>query len=784
VSLLTAVKQANQPGPPENSVVFRAATTLAVAVAIAACWAQAELPGWVAVSAIALVVVGNAFSYWRRSRAFPYLKIFLAVSVVVAFGWFFTTISKVATAGDLASVEGPLAILFAVIQVTHAFDVPSRRDLGFSLAGSATLMAVAAAQAVDGTFGLYVVVWAACGLVGLLAMWDSMAGGSRFRLRTIVLSAATVLVLGVAVVAVLPAPHANSSLVLPSALAGDLPISQAAGLVGGGARGTEPLHAASASGRTRVGGFLGFAGPLDTAIRGALGNQVVLRVRADRPSFWIAETFNDWNGQSWTEAPPPKGTKAWRELSSGPPFTLPPVDGATSLGGLDYQTFYIAQAGPNLVFHAPNAAMVWFPASRLFVGPDGTIRSGTSMGPGSVYTVLSDLDAATPTELEHARGSDPAPGAHLPPAVRAQSLQLPHPYRRAAALAARVTAHAPTTYAKVVALEHWIGAHTRYTTDIPPLSPGQDTVDQFLFGSRRGYCEQISTALAVMLRTLGIPAREATGYVPGPYNPITDLYDVQAKDAHAWVQVYFPGYGWQSFDPTAYVPLANPTPGDVIGHDVVHLLGRVPWVPLAAAIGGLALVAMVAWRRRRAPRTWAAAVSRELERAAHRAHLPSAEGETLVALALRLDRRRPPPGGGAGRDGPGEPRGARGSPVGQHGAGGLGRDTSESAVLLAHLAEGAAYGGHEPDRETKRAVLRAARRLRRRAHRRARRPVGGSAPGEAAPGGPGPGGPGPGGPGPGGPGPGGPDLEAVSPPAGAPGPLPSSPRQRAGAGMP
>ena len=61
-----------------------------------------------------------------------------------------------------------------------------------------------------------------------------------------------------------------------------------------------------------------------------------------------------------------------------------------------------------------------------------------------------------------------------------------------------------------------------------------------------------------MLRSLGIPAREAVGYVPGSYNPITDLYDVQAKDAHAWVQVWFPGYGWQNFDPTADGPAGQP----------------------------------------------------------------------------------------------------------------------------------------------------------------------------------------------------------------------------------
>jgi len=639
MSLLSAVKQANQPGPPEHSIVLRASATLAVAVAIAACWAQAELSTWVAATSITLVIVGNVFSYWRRSRPLPFLKVALAAAVLAAFLWFFTTISSVATAGDLGSVEGPLAVLFAVIQVTHAFDVPSRRDLAFSLAGSATLMAVAAAQAVNGAFGIYVVAWAACGLVGLLAQWGSMAGGAGIRLRTVAMVTGAVLVIGVAVVAVLPAPHANSSLVLPSSIANDLPVSKPAGLVGGGPRGTQPLKAGSPAGRTRVGGYLGFAGPLDTAIRGTLGNQVVFRVRADRPSYWIAETFNDWNGQSWSTATPPRGERAWRQISSGPPFSIPLPVGEVSQGTGDYQTFYIAQAGPNLVFHAANASLVWFPASRLYEGPDGTIRSATSMGPGSIYTVFSEVNQATPSELERAPTTGRLVGSILPSAVRAQSLQLPHPYRRAASLARRVTAHATSTYAEVVALENWIGAHTKYTTDIPPLAPGQDTVNQFLFGSRRGYCEQISTALAVMLRSLGIPAREATGYVPGPYNPITDLYQEEAKDAHAWVQVWFPGYGWQSFDPTAFVPLANPTPGDVIGHDLVHLLDQVPWAPLGIVAAVVAFLVLAVRRRRRSPRTWAAAMTREIENAAWRSRCPAQPGDTLVDIAARVDER-------------------------------------------------------------------------------------------------------------------------------------------------
>lgn len=728
MSVLEAVRQANRPGPPEHSIVFRVAATGAVVVAIAACWAQGELSSAVAGPSIALVTAGNLVSYQRRARPVRYLKLVLALAVVAAFGWFFVTVSATASAGDLTSVEGPLAVLFTMIQVTHAFDVPSRRDLGFSLAGSATLMAVAAAQAVDATFGVYVLVWAALGFTGLLAMWASMAGGARTRLTAVAAAVGASGAVAVVVIAALPAPHANSSLVLPSSIAADLPVTGAAGLVGGGPRGNEPVHAGSPAGRTGVGGFLGFAGPLDTADRATLGTEVVFRVRADQPTFWIAETFDDWTGRSWVEAPAPKGSRQWNEVSTGSPFPIPPPVGQAPRGTPDYQTFYLNEAGPNLVFHAANATEVWFPARHMYVNGFGTVRSGTSMGPGSVYTVLSDVQRPTATTLTAAGAPGPGDTRGLPASVLTQSLQLPHPYARVAALAARVTASAPSVYGKVVALEQWIGAHTKYTLDIPPLAPGQDTVDQFLFGSRRGYCEQISTSLAVMLRTLGIPAREATGYVPGPYNPITDLYDVQADDAHAWVQVWFPGYGWQSFDPTAFVPLANPSPAAALGHDLVSVAHQVPLVPTLAVLAAVTLAALVVRRRRRAPATWAGAITRALEDAARRAGLPMEPGESLVSLGARLDACWPP---GSGPPPPG------------------GR-------TLAEAAERAAYGDVEPDPATRRTLLVAARRLRR-AARQVRRPPPGRR--RRRPG-------------------------RINPAEGAPKPPPSSPRQPAGVGTP
>jgi hypothetical protein len=682
VGLIQTVKQANRDGPPEHSILFRAASTACVVVAVAACWGQGELSTRLTVISIAAIVVGNVFSYLRRGRSLPFLKLALAVAVMAAFVWFFKTVTTQGSTGNISSVEGPLAVLFTIIQVTHAFDVPSRRDLGFSLAGSATLMAVAAAQAVDSNFGLYVIVWTLFGVIGLMAMWTSMVGGRGLRGRGLALAVASVTVIALVVVALLPAPHPSNTIVFPSALAGDSQLSTPAALVDGGPHGTQPAQPGTTAGPTRVGGFLGFAGPLNTAIRGSLGNEVVFRVRADRPSFWVAETYDNWNGRGWSQTALHPGDPLYYALEVGPPFTLPLPAGQVAGGQLDVQTFYVAVTGANLILHATTATQVWFPASRLFIdGDDGSIRAGTSMGAGSIYTVESQIDTATPAQLQAARPS-PFPGSTLPAVYVARDTQLPHPYPRVAALARRITAGQPNVYDKVGALENWIGAHTRYTTDIPPLSPGQDTVTEFLFGNRKGYCEQISTALTVMLRTLGIPAREASGYVPGPYNPLTDLYEVQAKDAHAWVQVWFPGYGWQSFDPTASVPLANPSPASALAHDAKGAFDRLPKLPLALLLGALVVAVAVSQARRRRPGSWGEAMTRQLVRAAHRGGLEVPDDQALPELAAAIDGLWPP-----------------------------GQAPGPGARALADAAERAAYGRVEPDPATRRQLLRQARDL-------------------------------------------------------------------------
>ncbi len=272
------------------------------------------------------------------------------------------------------------------------------------------------------------------------------------------------------------------------------------------------------------------------------------------------------------------------------------------------------------------------------------------MGAGTIYTVVSSDTQATPSQLRQSTASPPGPASvgPLPTSEVHRYLQLPHPYPRVAALARQITAGVtdpassdpassdPRTYDKVEAIEQWMSTHVRYTTDIPPLSAGADAVTSFLFGTRRGYCEQISTATVVMLRSLGIPARETVGYVPGSYDPLTDLFEVHADDAHAWVQVWFPGYGWQNFDPTADVPLADPSPGSVIAHSLLRFLGRLPWIPIGLTLAAASTVTVVVRRRRRRPPTWAHRVAADLSEGGRRRHASRRTDETLTAYGARL----------------------------------------------------------------------------------------------------------------------------------------------------
>ena len=223
----------NRPGPPEHSVSLRAASVAALLAGIGACWTEGLLSPAVAALAVLATVVGNVVAYRRRANPWPGIKPILAVCAIGGFTWFILTVTRTATPGDIATVEAPLAVLFAWVLSTHAFDVPSRRDVTYSLAGSTALIAVAAAQSVDITLGAWVLAWVACCVWGLVAMWQSMSETAGLPWRSLAGAGFLVAVVAVAIVAILPAPQVSTSLAFTSSSANSSPVDSPTNLTDG-----------------------------------------------------------------------------------------------------------------------------------------------------------------------------------------------------------------------------------------------------------------------------------------------------------------------------------------------------------------------------------------------------------------------------------------------------------------------------------------------------------------------------------------------------------------------
>ncbi len=144
-------------------------------------------------------------------------------------------------------------------------------------------------------------------------------------------------------------------------------------------------------------------------------------------------------------------------------------------------------------------------------------------------------------------------------------LQLPEELpERIHTLAKQITKEYHTPYEQAKAIEGYLryGEYQYETQDMPVPKEGEDFVDQFLFESKRGYCDHFSTSMVVLLRASGIPARWVKGFGPGEneYDGKTEKYQVTVRNqhAHSWVEVYFPDFGWIPFEPTP--GFVNPTP--------------------------------------------------------------------------------------------------------------------------------------------------------------------------------------------------------------------------------
>jgi transglutaminase-like putative cysteine protease len=258
---------------------------------------------------------------------------------------------------------------------------------------------------------------------------------------------------------------------------------------------------------------------------------------------WRGAALSDFDGRRWTNpAGRPEIIPVENEHVALARAGLPPPGRHVS-----YRV-ELEALGNDTLFFAGTPEILDLRARALYRSETSSFRLDHTVPRGFHYDVWSLLD--DPPEGAPAR----FPPLVLPLAARELNLQLPALDSRIAELARRFAANAPDSLARARAIERHLRSDYRYTLELPDREVA-DPLAHFLFVRREGHCEYFASSMAVMLRSLGIPARLATGFQSGVYNPVSGLWLVRASDAHSWVEAWIPGYGWTTFDPTP--PEAN-----------------------------------------------------------------------------------------------------------------------------------------------------------------------------------------------------------------------------------
>jgi transglutaminase-like putative cysteine protease len=305
---------------------------------------------------------------------------------------------------------------------------------------------------------------------------------------------------------------------------------------------------------------LGFAGPRD------LGNTVMMDVYVRRSKdnasalarYWRAGTFDVYTSNGWINS----DTEAYVYRPNTDPL---PTSYLLRSNVEQTFTFYFPLTSQLLALSQP----VYFNReaeadARLLTATDGLngqlllidpsyVIARDPLRSGDSYDAVSAVSIADVETLRQA-------GANYPTWVRDSYLQLPDSFpQRVKDLARQIVTEANATnpFDQATALESWLRRNVTYNERIDGPRPGQDGVDYVLFESRAGYCDYYASAMATMARSLGIPARVAVGYARGTYESAGDVYRVRQREAHSWVEVFFPDYGWIEFEPTTAQPLIN-----------------------------------------------------------------------------------------------------------------------------------------------------------------------------------------------------------------------------------
>ncbi len=366
--------------------------------------------------------------------------------------------------------------------------------------------------------------------------------------------------------------------------------------------------------------------PLGVSLQEGPAGQISLRIRVEQPlpggawpRYWRARVLNHYTGSGWY---------ADARINPQDASDLP----VQVERGQIVQDVEDLREDRSVVIGLPDIQQVNI-ATTFEYFADGAQAAITARPPTPRYRVLSRVQELAPAPPIDREPPDMA-------AYRALPANLPN---RVGILASTVAGDKATTLAQALALEEYLRAQP-YQYQVEAIPPGGDAVDQFLFEMRSGYCTYYASAMAIMARSLRIPARVAVGYATGE-EVEPGVYVVREADAHAWPELYIDGR-WLPFEPTPIRPLPARTPADEAAPAPVaevapqpdRVQGPLIWI---AVIGGLVGLGVALWRmgRKPPPPTPVVRALAALERCGERFGIAWPDGATIQEYGSMLERQ-------------------------------------------------------------------------------------------------------------------------------------------------
>lgn len=572
----------------EDSIILRVLVSTLVIIGIVATDIAGETTGsfW----AVPLSLVGGSWSYYCRRKPNVAVKFLIALGMLLALGAFFGRLL-----GELNDTRLILAELLIQLQVMHSFDMPRRKDLGYSMIIGLILLGVAATLSQTLAFAPVLLLFLAIVLPTLVLDYRSRLGlepltikkqpsknpdSAVFNFKFLIINFLIIVSIGLSIFAVLPRFSGYGLRTFPVSspieVKGDFTgrkilnpgYVRSGNNNGEGGSNSDGSSQGGKGDRQQVDDsfYYGFNTKINQNLRGEMKPKVVMRVRSQAEGFWRVLAFDRYTGEGWEISRNDKVKRLQRSPFSYQTF----LDSPLIIGKTKeiVQTYTIVSELPNLIPAMTYPKEIYFPTSIIAVDTEDGLRSPVGLSEGLTYTVLSEVPYRDRTRLAKS-------GSQYPDSIKNYYLQVPPQiadkvkqlteeilagYNRQQIAQTEKTLSSP--YEIALYLAQYLKQN--YTVpenpfSIPLLNDQDDLVEAFLFKNKGGLPDQFSTVLTVMLRSIGIPARLVAGFSSGDFNPFTGMYVVKNTDAYAMTEVYFPKYGWFAFDPIPNHPLIPPS---------------------------------------------------------------------------------------------------------------------------------------------------------------------------------------------------------------------------------